>query len=637
MGQSSQLPVSPDRWKVGPSSPERVRGLGGVLRRGAIAATLFSTFGCEAHDPGPDPSFFPMDIPVLIGDSHLVRGEAEGLLLSRVGMLYEFDGDLLVSDPMGARVHVLDTETGEPLGSFGQAGEGPGQLSAPSGLGSDALGRVLVLESGWRVSVFQPMEERGRYRREARFSLGEWVSDQAGTDGASLTQPVPLDDGAGFLWFRSQGWSDARRAPESVFGLVRVSQEGAASLEFEISAFSEEDLDAIDIVWSRDPNRRFGRDPVAGASGMLSALSLDGRLALANPKTYAIDVFDGDGSLRTQIEGPPLPAVHLTDQERERHAEPFQRLIEDPSAGLEMTGDLNPDTKYPVQLLAFARDGDLWVQLSVPEDSPVNLAHVFAPDGDLARIAVWPKEVDLLGRSFRALGADRAWGVALDSFDVPSLVQLRFRTAESAELEDFQTSLSTQGDPGSRYDSADISQAGRPCPVQSPEVTDEAPDSVVVVRGTDARCEVVFTPVQKLTGGVDGTLPRPPVTTAPGGRWLTATYIDGQLAVWSPSGELEQLLGMGSGDGPGEFRRALDLIVDSLAGTVHVLPDSDRMEVYSLDGDYLEGMHLPSPPTWALDWMTVPSPRRVPFRRAAPGSCLSLEIRPSKRARQDEG
>lgn len=142
----------------------------------------------------------------------------------------------------------------------------------------------------------------------------------------------------------------------------------------------------------------------------------------------------------------------------------------------------------------------------------------------------------------------------------------------------------------------ETSEADQPCAVPSFETTNEDPGGVVVVRGTDAPCAVMFEPVQELTGVPDGTLPRPPVSAAPGGRWLTATYVDGEFAVWSPSGDLERLIGLGSGDGPGEFGRPWDLIVDSIAGTVHVFSMSPRIEVYSLDGTYLEGVRLPSPP-----------------------------------------
>lgn len=77
---------------------------------------------------------------------------------------------------------------------------------------------------------------------------------------------------------------------------------------------------------------------------------------------------------------------------------------------------------------------------------------------------------------------------------------------------------------------------------------------------------------------------------------MTALYTEGEFAVWSPSGELERVIGLGSGDGPGEFGRAMDLVVDSLSGTVHVLSRSPRIEVYSLDGDYLHGIRLPTLP-----------------------------------------
>lgn len=144
------------------------------------------------------------------------------------------------------------------------------------------------------------------------------------------------------------------------------------------------------------------------------------------------------------------------------------------------------------------------------------------------------------------------------------------------------------------------SQARRPCSIPSPAATTDAPRDLVVVQGADAPCEVMFEVVQRLTGSLDGTLPRPPVSAGPGGRWLTATYVAGEFAVWSPSGELERLIGSGSGDGPGEFGRVRDLIVDSVAGTIHVFSSSSaRVEVYSLSGEHVRGIRIPSYPSQA--------------------------------------
>ena len=83
-----------------------------------------------------------------------------------------------------------------------------------------------------------------------------------------------------------------------------------------------------------------------------------------------------------------------------------------------------------------------------------------------------------------------------------------------------------------------------PCDAQSSVV-----EGTVVVRGTVAPCDIVFVPVVTLKGSPSGALPRVPVVAEPGGRWLTATYEAGELAVWSPSGELERLIGPGTSGG----------------------------------------------------------------------------------------
>ena len=96
------------------------------------------------------------------------------------------------------------------------------------------------------------------------------------------------------------------------------------------------------------------------------------------------------------------------------------------------------------------------------------------------------------------------------------------------------------------------------------------PTGEVVVRGEEAPCVVEFREVVRLQGSVDGVAPRRPIAVGPGGTYVTWTYTYGQLAVWSPDGKLVRVIGNGTGSGPGEFRRALDLAVDS-AGVVSIV------------------------------------------------------------------
>jgi hypothetical protein len=115
------------------------------------------------------------------------------------------------------------------------------------------------------------------------------------------------------------------------------------------------------------------------------------------------------------------------------------------------------------------------------------------------------------------------------------------------------------------------------------------------VRGDDPPCTLEFVDVVTLAGDPDeGALPKLPVTTGPGGGWVTATYDPGRIAFWSSTGAFDRVIGNGPGEGPGEFRRVSELVVDTLARRVYVFSSSPRIVVYSLAGEYLSEIRVPT-------------------------------------------
>jgi len=132
------------------------------------------------------------------------------------------------------------------------------------------------------------------------------------------------------------------------------------------------------------------------------------------------------------------------------------------------------------------------------------------------------------------------------------------------------------------------------CVSESSDRVTESSSGEIVVRATDAPCDVEFELVLRLEGEPEGTLPQTPIAVGPGGRWISATYAPGEFAVWSPDGQLERRIGLGEGDGPGEFGRVSDFAVDSSAETVYVFSNSLTVEVFSLAGEHLRGLRAPA-------------------------------------------
>ena len=105
--------------------------------------------------------------------------------------------------------------------------------------------------------------------------------------------------------------------------------------------------------------------------------------------------------------------------------------------------------------------------------------------------------------------------------------------------------------------------------------------------------ELGFREVVRLAGEIDGTAPWPPVAVGPEGTFLSATYSPGEIAEWSATGQLQRVIGNGEGSGPGESRRAQDIVIgpDSV---VNIMTGGTRWHRYSPTGDFMETVSLPT-------------------------------------------
>lgn len=106
-------------------------------------------------------------------------------------------------------------------------------------------------------------------------------------------------------------------------------------------------------------------------------------------------------------------------------------------------------------------------------------------------------------------------------------------------------------------------------------------------------CHLEFREVVRLEGDIDGVIPAYVITALSDGRYLTATYSLGKMALWAPNGQLLEVIGNGPGEGPGEF--------DQPSGFAQVAEDEflvlmgrSTIHKYSTAGRFLRSFHLPA-------------------------------------------
>ena len=105
-------------------------------------------------------------------------------------------------------------------------------------------------------------------------------------------------------------------------------------------------------------------------------------------------------------------------------------------------------------------------------------------------------------------------------------------------------------------------------------------------------CDLEFREVTRLED-VDSITPYPPVMVLHDGRYVTATYSPGKVALWSPEGVLVDVIGKGAGEGPGEFDYAMGL-TQVAEDELLVLTGLPIVHRYTTGGRFVRSSRLPT-------------------------------------------
>ena len=106
-------------------------------------------------------------------------------------------------------------------------------------------------------------------------------------------------------------------------------------------------------------------------------------------------------------------------------------------------------------------------------------------------------------------------------------------------------------------------------------------------------CDLEFREVTRLED-VDSITPHPAVMVLHDGRYVTATYSPGKVALWSPDGVLVDVIGKGAGEGPGEFGGAMGL-TQVTEDELLVLTGMPIVHRYTTGGRFVRSFRLPTP------------------------------------------
>ena len=330
------------------------------------------------------------------------------------------DGRVLVADPLGEIVAIVDLVTGM-ADTLGRVGAGPREYRHPDGLHALPADSTFLIDLGnARFIVIGP---------DGRF--GQTLSMTQIGEGGGLTIILPrFVDGSGRLYYEPEHFS-AGNSPDS-----------AVILRFDRTDSSIDTLGAVGLA---RPERRQASGGVMLSRGALLprddwAVGADGRVAIVRSADYSIEWRDADGE---GVRGPAteFPPVRVGRAEKEGWLEEFfnekvsvrTRRTADGRRSMQLsrgtsggsTRDVEsyewPNTMPPFRAgrTIVAPDGSVWVERYVSANDPP-MMDVFDARGQKVT------EIELpLGRRVVSFGANHVYLVHKDDVDLQWLEQYR--------------------------------------------------------------------------------------------------------------------------------------------------------------------------------------------------------------------
>lgn len=322
------------------------------------------------------------------------------------GIAVDRGGRIFVADSRGNEVRVF-SPNGTYRFSIGQYGANATKLDDPCCVSFMPDGRLWIAE-------------RGKHRYSA-FRIGE----STGSYDSSVPMPGRLSGQISRITWDSLGRivhvADSFSVLRNQFSLVRSLVDSTGAI-LSTHALPVAPAESLAFVLLRSPYGR-GTTGVPQPFGpvQLWAFGTNGESAEAVSSHYAISWLDaGDRQIALisrALEGP------VVDRRERRHA---QQMLVQLAANLGVRNDAIPfgipDRKAPIKSLGFDIEGRLWVERSVPDDSP-HRADLYDRTGQPIERVEWPAAVRLdLGTVRGGMGL----GVMEDTLGAIRVVRVRF-------------------------------------------------------------------------------------------------------------------------------------------------------------------------------------------------------------------
>jgi hypothetical protein len=391
-----------------------IAGWRSILQWVALLVVM-APFLASCGDTAQGSALDPAAIPRWQVEEEFRLGVAQGTeaeVFGQIGPAAVTDGgELWFFDNLPPRIHRFSLD-GEPLGTVGRGGEGPGEFAQVRGMLALEGGDVVVMDAGTgRLTRFGPDG-----------TLVGSMPLPAGVQGGAIGRDL-----AGRLYVRVRHRSDPTGPPAwGVYEWLRLDDD--LSVADRLPA-PPEDRDVVMVFVTPT-------GPVTpNLTRTLSVLGGTGEVIWAHNRSYVLRRGSPDPETADTFGVVAARPVLKTPGERRELEERLQQAM-----GSSAPQRLDPE-KPTVEDLSVDQDGRLWVRLRAeaeefPERSGFQWQErgvwdVWSPEGDLlGRIELPPMHIWMTARG------DRFWVRTFGSLGEPQVVQYRIHGSEPVDSSD---------------------------------------------------------------------------------------------------------------------------------------------------------------------------------------------------------
>lgn len=311
------------------------------------------------------------------------------------GVAMDGAGQVYAADYQATRLWVMDAE-GRPLPAVGRKGEGPGEFDAPTGLGVDPMGRLVVRDIH-RVTRFVRDERAGTLAQFDSSFVGPTYAHWTSRRATRFTHDSDL-------FYPAERGMVGPAGPERITFVYRYTSGGVqVDSSLRVPAYDNVPPGTAFVRLSASGGRMLaGLNHVPFAPLPVWDVTLEGTMISGDGRSYALQETDREGVVIRTFGRPEQPAA-IDRREREDSLRALRARIDSVPVPIEQVQGMPdavrqlqlPDV-YPAYMAVYAApDGTIWVRRWPAGGHDVTIFDRFTREGSYTDTVLLPQAIAL--------------------------------------------------------------------------------------------------------------------------------------------------------------------------------------------------------------------------------------------------